>query len=353
MGQDIIETPLPIHAQEILDIAAISSSRAEWMIVDRDGLLLRFDAEAGSATNVGRIPPHREPDHTPFLGHELRARIHVSARGDFVAIANDYGTLGSVYDTGRGRVTLDLHGGGYHAATVPFSFCFVEHHGRALAIHRTEWNRLDISDAASGTLLSQREPTAWHAGGPRPQHYLDYFHGRLLLSPGGSRIVDDGWVWHPLGIPRVWDVPQWVEGNAWETEDGASKLTICARDSYWDHPMCWLDEDRVCVSGIGEDASKMIDGVRVFSLADPTDWETADGISGRGGAEVATFRGPVRHLFGDDSRLFVTGDSGLVIWDVTKQSEIAEIDGFFPALQHRQGRELAEVRGAVLRRWQY
>ena len=49
-------------------------------------------------------------------------------------------------------------------------------------------------------------PRAWRRF---PPHYLDYLYGRLRPSPGGSRIVSDGWAWHPVGMPRAWAFRPW------------------------------------------------------------------------------------------------------------------------------------------------
>src|SRR5258708_20088087 len=109
-----------------------------------------------------------------------------------------------------------------------------------MGIHGSGWNRLDGSDSATGELVSDRNPTSYRRGEDRPAHYLDYFHGRLVLSPDGRRIVDDGWVWHPFGIPDVWDIQAWLDNNVWESEDGPSKLSLASRAYYWNHPLFCL-----------------------------------------------------------------------------------------------------------------
>jgi hypothetical protein len=55
------------------------------------------------------------------------------------------------------------------ARPCPFSAVFVEHGGRAMAIHRTAWNRLDVPDAATGQLATPRQPAAYGKG---ELHYL-------------------------------------------------------------------------------------------------------------------------------------------------------------------------------------
>jgi hypothetical protein len=61
-------------------------------------------------------------------------------------------------------------GGNYYAETVPFSFAFAVVRGREVAIHRTAWNRLDVSDPSTGKLLTARNPTNYQRGEERPVH---------------------------------------------------------------------------------------------------------------------------------------------------------------------------------------
>jgi hypothetical protein len=197
-------------------------------------------------------------------------------------------------DLRSGKATLPLDGGDYHPETVPFSFAFAESQGQIVAIHRTAWNRLDISDASSGRLLTERGPTSYKHGEARPQHYLDYFHGRLYLSPGGTRILDDGWVWHPVGIPIVWSLERWLSENRWESEDGPTRKEVCAREYYWDHGIAWLDENRVAIGGIGDDDAEMIAGARIFDITSTgragrrwrSDWQWAREITAFAGRQA-------------------------------------------------------------------
>jgi hypothetical protein len=255
-----------------------------------------------------------ESDHKPWAGHKLRRHLHVSPRGEFAAVVNDYGRYGQVVDLRSGTLTLTLDGGDYHPETVPFSFAFVDLQGRMVAIHRTAWNRLDISDPYSGKLLSERAPASYRSGEERPPHYLDYFHGALYASPGNTRILDDGWVWHPMGIPVVWNLDSWISDNPWESEDGPTRKEICARE-YWDDAMTWLSEEKVAISGIGDDDIELIDGARIFDITSVgktgdrrhSDWNWA--------REITVFPGPAGKFFSDGKRLYSSDETGLSRWD--------------------------------------
>lgn len=346
----IVETRPQFAPHQLLGLGSIEDEPGSWLVVTTNGRVARLAAGSDVQVEIGRIDSPLEVG-SPWR-NKLSQHVHVSANGQFLAVVNDYGQRGRLFDLRRERMTLELNGGYYNPGTVPFSFCFLERRGRTLAIHRTDWNRLDISDAETGERLTQRGPTRYHEGEPRPEHYLDYFHGRLLLSPAGTRIADDGWVWHPVGIPETWEIGPWLESNVWESEDGPSKLTICARNYYWDHAMCWLDNEQLAVGGLGEDDDDMVDGARVFAVNDVTDWET-DNFFGHGAREVIAFVGPAGRFFGDGSRLFSVDNQGLSVWDVHTGSRLERVEGFVPTHQHKAGHELLQVTDDSLRRWRY
>lgn len=346
----IHERPLPWPAEEIVDVAPIEAARTSWLVLLRDGSVERLDADSADARRVCAIElPADEPGHKPWAGRRLTPRLHTSSDAGFAAVVHDYGKRGRVYDLGTGRCTLELDGGRYHSDTVPFSLALVEHRERTVVIHRTAWNRLDASDAATGELLTDRHPTSYGVGEEAPEHYLDYFHGRLLVSPDGRRIVDDGWVWHPVGIPMVWDLAHWLDSNVWESEDGASRTALAFRNYYWDSGMCWLDSERIALGGIGEDEDWMLDGARIFTAARVN-------VTSRGrrlARELGAFAGPGGSFFGDGSHLFSTGGDALNVWDVQDGALLTRIEGFTPSRQHSHGRTLLELAGPQLRLWRY
>jgi hypothetical protein len=235
-----------------------------------------------------------------------------------------------------GTVTLTLHGGDHHPETVPFSLALTDCEGRVAVIHRTAWNRLDTSDAATGELLTRRE-MASHGRDEPPGHYLDYSHGALHPSPGGRWIADDGWVWAPVGVPCVWDLRRWLSGDLWEAEDGPSRRSLCQRGYHWDVPMCWTGENLLAIGGIGSDDEVLLDGVRIFDVTT--------------GSEVAAFAGPVGALFAAGRRLFAAASDGLEVWDSATGERTGTVPGFAPVAHHQGAGELAAVGAGLLHRW--
>ena len=346
----VTTTTLPAAIGRVTDVTAIDAAPGlSWLLLADDGALIRFDAGTSEWRRLAEITVPAEPDRKTWRDHPLTRRLYSSPRGEFAAVVNDFGRWGQVVDLRSGRVTLSLDGGDYYPETVPFSFAFVQVRDRALAIHRTAWNRLDISDPATGELLTSRAPTSYSSGQPRPPHYLDYFHGALLVSPDSTRILDDGWVWHPVGIPYAWCVPRWLE-NVWESEDGQTRVDICPRDDYWNGPFAWIDEERVAVGGLGDDDIRMVPGARVFDVSargQPgqrwrSGWECAH--------EVNAFAGPAGLFFSDGKWLFSSDETGLSRWDPATGERTGHLADFRPSHHHRGARELVELRGAQLER---
>jgi hypothetical protein len=331
----VVDVALPAAAVDLAPVA--SGSRPVWLLLTGDGQIGRFDADSGAWDLLARATVPAEPDHEPWAGHLLRQHLHADPPGDFAAVVNDYGRHGQVVDLRSGAVTLALDGGSYYPETVPFSLAFARHQGRAVVIHRTDWNRLDVSDAATGELLTSRKPTSYRRGEPLPAHYLDYFHGALHLSPGGRWVADDGWVWHPVGMPVVWDGQRWLQDDVWESEDGPSWRALCHRDYHWDTPMCWTGENLLAISGIGGDDQAMLQGVRIFDVST--------------GAQVTAFPGPAGALFAAAGRLYSAAPDGLEVWDPITGERTGTIPGFVPARHHPAAAELAGISGGVLRRW--
>jgi hypothetical protein len=309
--------PLPAGAGAVADLAPVGGSR--WLVLGRDGRVGRWDPWSG---NYVDLIDSTVPDAGTL-------RLHADPGGRFAAVVQDRGRTGAVLDVDAGRVTMRLDGGDYHPHTVPFSLTFADHDGRTVVVHRTDWNRLDVSDAATGELLTARPTPEYPEDGPAPAHYLDYFHGRLHLSPDGRWLLDDGWVWHPLGVPAVWSLADWLGGNPYESEDGPSLAWAPMQDS-WDVGMTWIDDGRFAVAWADG-------GVRVFDTT---------------GTELIAIPGAGGRLFSDGRVLLAADDDGLTAWDPENGERLWAEPGFAPTHQHRPGAILLELAAGHARTWQ-
>jgi hypothetical protein len=343
----LVETILPAGIGGVTDFAPLgSASVPSWLLLLDDGALLQLDPRSLECSPVAQVTVPPEPEREPWCQKVLRRHLHVSSRGEFAAVVNDFGRWGQVVDLRSGQLTMSLDGGTYHPETVPFSFAFVDRGPLTLAIHRTAWNRLDISDPVTGASLSDRsQPPA--SEGDRPVHHLDYFHGALLPDPSSARIIDGGWVWHPVGMPTAWSLDRWFD-NVWESEDGPSRIAVCARSYYWNAPMVWLDDDHVAIGGIGDDDNEMIDGARVFDVTTPGKASPAWNPNFEWARERNAFAGPGGLFFSDGRWLFSSDQGGLSRWDPVTGERTGQLTGFRPSRHHRTARELAELRDGRL-----
>jgi hypothetical protein len=351
-NSSITATVVPSDGAKIIDIAPVNQAgRSIWLLLAEDGRILQFDAESGRAEIAGcpKLPPEAVRDS--FRDHSIKMHLHASQNGEFAAVVNDYGQYGQVVDLRSGKVTLELDGEDYCPETVPFSLAFANWQGQVVVIHRTAWNRLDISDAASGRLLSERGPTSYRQGEQRPQHYLDYFHGALYLSPKGTHILDDGWVWHPVGVAVVWSIDHWLSENVWESEDGATRREVCDREYYWDHGVAWLDEETVAIGGIGDDDTEIVDGARIFDITSTASAGPRWRSDLRWAREVTAFAGPAGRFFSDGAWLYSSGKDGMSRWDPKTGAQTGHIEGFCPTHYHMGSSELVQLAEGTLLRW--
>jgi hypothetical protein len=317
-----------------LDVAPVDDYPGQWLLLT-DRHLLHWHAVTGEIIAQHEVTlPASGPD--PALGKPARYRLHASPDGKFAVIAVDYRQQAVVVELERGRLTLALDRGTHHDEQTPFPVAFVRVGGQLLLAHATAWNRVDLSDPVTGALITPRQLQA-AVRGERPAHYLDYFYGALYPSRGGGLIVSDGWVWSPFGLPRVWDALRWRREYAYEAEDGESARMLRQVAYYWDKPMCWLDETRLAISGIGADDEAMIPGVEIYDA--------------RSGALLASFAGPTGLLHSDRDRLYSSGPAGLEIWDIQTGENTGIVPGFAPTRYHAGGHELAAIEDGTLAIW--
>ncbi|WP_129517869.1 hypothetical protein [Burkholderia stabilis] len=310
----------------IVDTCVVQADYGHLLMLTADGALYGVDLNTRQLTGLGivSLPPLPAPAANTAFG-TAAYRLHGSSDGKYAAIVIDYGRQGIVVDVATGAPTMQLDGGDYYPHTVPFSACFLRRRDRTIFVHRTGWNRLDAADPATGLSLTARE-IAPYAGDNRPAHYLDYFHGRLVPSPDGSRLFDDGWVWHPLSVPRAWSVDDWLDANPFESEDGASVVGLTQRDD-WDTPACWIDNRHIAYWGLaGWDEDEFTEtgqgpGVRVL--------DTTRAMQSRD-RRIAMPTEPDRigDLFSDGASLYVATSTGTTVWNVASGAPLGQLPGF-------------------------
>jgi hypothetical protein len=245
------------------------------------------------------------------------------------AVVEARGRYGVVLDLEAGRPTMRLDRGEYRFEHSNFPVAFFEFDGQLRLVHGTNWNRLDVSDPRTGALLTDRSPTPSRAGEQRPEHYLDYFHGGLTVSPNGEWVVDNGWVWSPVGLVVTWSLRRWLEGNPWESEDGPSRQSLCQRWYFWDGPRCWIGDRTLAVWGYGTDEENLIPAALLF-----------DAESGR---QVRWFAGPVETFVFDRYLFSYSAEAGTSAWDVTTGERLLNDASFCPTAYHPGASQFVSV----------
>jgi ribA/ribD-fused uncharacterized protein len=254
--------------------------------------------------------------------------LEISQDGIFAAVANTNGQYGFVIDLAQGKITMRLDRNQYHIENCNFSMSFFEKDQRTLFVHATDWNRLDVSDPKSGLLLTKREtPKAeknWY-----PEHYLDYFHCSVQVSPNASWIVDNGWVWSPVGQVRTWSLTRWLTENIWESEDGPTKKRLCNRSYFWDGPVCWIDNRTLAVWGHGNDDLLLIPAVLIFDVVT--------------GEQISWFAGPAGELYFDQYLFSCDNEMGMAAWDVNTGERVFAAPNFHPTGYHPSAKAFLSI----------
>jgi len=299
-----------------------SSERGECLVLARNGDLVRVDPARGSIRRLttGAIPSAADNPAWSLI---------VSPGGEIAAVVETRGRYGAVLDLGSGRTTMRLDRGDYYPDKSDFPAAFFVRDGRLLLIHGTDWNRLDVSDPCTGELLTERSPTSYQSGEKRPDHYLDYFHGRLVVSPGNDWVLDDGWVWHSVGVVQSWNLRRWVGENRWESEDGPSKRLLAYRAYFWNGPICWIDEKTAAVWGFGCDDDNLIPAALLIEV------ET--------GRRIRWFAGPIGSFTYDRYLFSSSVEEGTSVWDVATGERLLRDGEFRPAVYHPGARRFVTI----------
>lgn len=309
-----IGEPLSIPIVDIQPLPAAVTS--VWLALTADGGLYTIDLLHDVASLVARCAleiTYLPLDAAPH--RQEKTSLSISRQGEMAAVVQNGGLQGVVLDLRTGDELMRLQRTDHFAGASAFPLAFIEVEGRTLVIHGTQWNRVDVSDPRTGQLLTTRE-IQWEQTLPsqRPAHHLEYFHGRLLVSPRQEWVADDGWVWHPFGQPVVWNLQAWLHGNVWETEDGPSLKQLTHRDP-WGQPLCWCDDRMLAVWGYEEGGTLDSNGLGGYG-EDPRLVPAVLLFNPVSGDEVRRFAGPRGMLFYDGYLFSCSTMVGTQIWDI-------------------------------------
>lgn len=328
-------TELDFDGNELIDIQpVVGTSKSEWIGLTASNTLLRINLEEpASVTALGTVTT---PDNQSFQALELGPHNRLAV------LYQPRGLHGVVVELESLQQRKHLLRDGYHADVSPFSIAFFIHEGRELLIYSPEWNRLDIYDPWTDELLTGRESPVYQGGVQRSEHYLDYFHGNLNVSPNHQWIADDGWIWHPVGAVTTWNLQRWLTANVWESENGSTKHMLCTRYYFWDGPMCWIDNQTLAVWGYGEDEEWLIPAVRLFDVVSGSEkrWFAGPDVASQNGKQELRRRDALifdQHLFS------VSAQEGVQVWDVETGDRLLADSSFFPRRYNKGTQEFLTV----------
>lgn len=297
---EVLKKPTPIRfLQKTLNlkipkneniISICSGNHNIWYILTQSGSLFLLNTKIETLNKISNVP-----DSKVDLNKQIV--LKVSDDGKYCAMANMRGQFGVVWNMQTSNVILNLDRNDYHINSCNFSLSMFTYKNENYLIHPTDWNRLDLFNLDKCKSVSERTTSSIKVHG---KNYLDYFHCELTLSPKQQYIYDGGWIWHPIGIGRMWNIENWIN-NKWESESGKSVKEITYRYYCWDAPVCWLDEHTIAIWGHGIDY--MLDAVEIYDI-----------ISGK---LLRWFAGPKKgQLFNISNYLASVSSDGTSIWDI-------------------------------------
>jgi len=321
---------------EILAIVPIQELH-EMMILTESGILYKFDLDQQILTQITKLHlvtiQKFEKGYFPQSHYEL----HNSSNGLYSAVVINYGQFGQIICNQTGEVLLHLDAQNYHADTVPFSIAFTQFENDDIVIYRSDWNKLDTFNLTQRSSSTDRHIAPYE--NERPEHYLDYFHGALYISPNGQYILDDGWIWHPIAVPKIWSLPTWLSLNPFESEDGTSVQQLCYRDN-WNDPISWLDDTQIAIWNIELWDSEEFDlkpepknrsGIHILSV-EQTMWDE-DYVPNYWKMPKQTQK--VFNLYVDQNLFIVVGNENISVYHFSERVLINQIKNSRPQKQHK------------------
>ncbi|WP_379134047.1 hypothetical protein [Paenibacillus sp. sgz500958] len=228
----------------------------------------------------------------------------------------------------------------FNQTIFPVSF-YTSDDNQILLIHGTKWNRLDISNPITGELLTTRVDPEFHMIGNQPncdEHYLDYFHGQLLVSPNNEWVVDNGWEWHPRGSVTAWNIKQWITNNCWESENGETKKQLWRDKEDWNDPICWLSSTTVGV--MGKIDSSLYDDEDLINIPKELLFRIFDVYDGSLLQEFEICNGI---LFFDKFLYCTSQNIGFRVYEISNGEVLFEEVNFHPKVYHSRSKEFLEI----------
>lgn len=321
-----------------LDVQPNLTVPGQWFLLLRSGEIAVIHPREQRFRILFRLDPGFIPDEETAL--------HVDASSSYGAICQCNALLACVFDLRTGAVTKLIERGDYYPEHCRFPLAFfTAPSGQPLLVAATDWNVLEIIAPSDGSILTER--TLEEYGSKSGREVLDYFHATLSISPGNQWIADYGWVWHPIGGVRTWNLLDWLERNPWESESGPSVGSTGVRGYFWDGPLCWIDDHTLAIWGWGDDDEYLLPAVSFYDVASREELGWFPGPEAR-----RTDSNELKHqppsLFFDGLLFSVHDVHGLAVWDIADGARLLHEPTLKPLHYHPGSKEFISISGETV-----
>jgi len=316
-----------LESEDILDIQPITKEKYTYLALTNSGKIIELNTKHETINILFSITDGK-------VEFDKDVSILISSNRNIIAVFNTFGRFGLVIDLQVKNILMKFSRDDYYYDLTIFPINFFMHDNRVLLMHGTKWNRLDVTDPLTGEFLTSRvDPKL------SQEHYLEFFHGQLLVSPDGEWVVDNGWVWHPLGSVTSWNIKQWLTKNKWESEDGESKKELWWGKEDWNDPICWISNIKIGI--IGRFDIDLFDEEEIVNLPKGLVFRIIDV---RDGSMIQEFNICLGKIFFDTYLYCSTKDSGLKVYDILNGKMIFEEKTIKPRIYHSRSKEFVEVK---------
>ncbi|MCP3921590.1 MAG: hypothetical protein GY714_03300 [Desulfobacterales bacterium] len=243
----------------LFSIAMENNKKEEYLFLTAQNQLIKIDFETLKIHELPHILADSKIDFTKNVEMKL------SKDCKLLAVYNLFGQYGMVYDLESMTELIELDRGDYHVDVTPFTFAFHQYKCKTLIITSTDWDMIDVIDPESKQILTKRKWEELPEDRSEEMHGAE-FRSSVYISPNGNWIVEDGWLWHPIGRIIRWDLNQWIENNKWEADDGKSIEILRDAEYSWGNPVSWIDDDNLLVWGYGNDDDYMLASAVIYDI---------------------------------------------------------------------------------------
>lgn len=180
-------------------------------------------------------------------GSTRRSSVNYAYRFDTAVTSND-GRFSVIYErTGtkglvlrEGEILREINRSFYQAHVYEYPICiWTRVDGRTLMAHCPEgYSQIDINDVETGERLTESSE----------RKFVDFFHSRLQVNPGGTRLLSAGWVWHPIDCVQFLDIPRKRQDTGSLDKGWEASINKFHMGFIEECAACWQTDDRLIVA---------------------------------------------------------------------------------------------------------